>query len=155
MPPLRRPPAERSSAGERSRYFYDGALFHGPHFQVIHNLLELHDDGARAVLATTRAMQWQSGPWRTEAAALDGALQLMRVWGIKYLDRPSLPTRVGACIHHLDAPADEQIECVVPCRAAGKLMIVADAQLLDSNGRPVAEMRDVEMHAIGNTESGT
>ena len=35
------------------------------------------------------------GPWQTDAAALDGVLQLALIWGARALDGPSLPTGIG------------------------------------------------------------
>jgi hypothetical protein len=41
--------------------------------------------------------------------------------------------------------------CRVRCRQAGALSIVADADLLSGDGRPWAEMRDIEMHMVSDS----
>jgi hypothetical protein len=121
-------------------------LFHGPDFQVIERLLRLDESGVTGILHTTRNMRWPSGPWKTDAAALDGALQLIRLWGVRNLGGPSLPTRIGSFVRHGPETAAAPLRCEVQARATGTLGIVADARLLFGNGRIFAEMRDIEMH---------
>jgi acyl transferase domain-containing protein/NADP-dependent 3-hydroxy acid dehydrogenase YdfG len=135
---------EARTAGEI--YNGSGDLFHGPDFQVVEQLLSLDESGAAGMLYTTRNMRWPSGPWKTDAAALDGALQLIRLWGIRNLGGPSLPTRIGSFVRHGPETAASPLRCEVQARATGTLGIVADARLLFGNGRIFAEMRDIEMH---------
>jgi NAD(P)-dependent dehydrogenase (short-subunit alcohol dehydrogenase family) len=127
-------------------YGASGDLFHGPDFQVIAKLLSLDEAGAAAILRTTRNMRWPSGPWKTDAAAVDGALQLIRLWGVRNLGGPSLPTRIGSFVRHGPGSAAHSLRCEVKARSAGSLVIMADARLLHDDGRIFAEMRDVEMH---------
>jgi acyl transferase domain-containing protein/NADP-dependent 3-hydroxy acid dehydrogenase YdfG len=129
-----------------SEVYCNGDLFHGPDFQVIAELLSLDESGATAILRTTRNMRWPSGPWKTDAAALDGALQLIRLWGLRNMGVPSLPTRVGSFVRYGSATAGNSLRCEVQARAAGTLGIAANARLLFSDGRIFAEMRDIEMH---------
>jgi NAD(P)-dependent dehydrogenase (short-subunit alcohol dehydrogenase family) len=75
---------------------YATALFHGPAFAVIREVLTCTPDGIVARLATAGAMGW-SGRWQLDPAALDGALQLLRVWGVAQDGRPSLPTSIALC----------------------------------------------------------
>jgi acyl transferase domain-containing protein/NADP-dependent 3-hydroxy acid dehydrogenase YdfG len=134
------------SPGVAEVYNGNGDLFHGPDFQVIQQLLSIDESGAAGILRTTRNMRWPSGPWKTDAAALDGALQLVRLWGVRNLGGPSLPTRIGSFVRHGHETAASPLRCEVQARATGTLGIVADARLLFSDGRIFAEMRDVEMH---------
>jgi acyl transferase domain-containing protein/NADP-dependent 3-hydroxy acid dehydrogenase YdfG len=136
--------AEMRIAGEI--YNGSGDLFHGPDFRVIEQLLSINESGATAILYTTRNMRWPSGPWKTDAAALDGALQLIRLWGIRNLGGPSLPTRIGSFVRRASETAATPLRCEVQARATGTLGIVADARLLFNDGRIFAEMRDIEMH---------
>ena len=57
---------------DEARGLYEDALFHGPEFQVIHSIQKMDAQGATATLAGTSQMAWPSGPWQTEAAALNG-----------------------------------------------------------------------------------
>jgi hypothetical protein len=121
-------------------------LFHGPDFQVIEEVLSLDESVATAVLSTTGKMGWPAGPWKTDAAALDGALQLIRLWSVRHMGGPSLPTRIGSFVRHSFGTAPDSLLCEVRPRAAGTLSIVADVRLLLDDGRLFAEMRAVEMH---------
>jgi NAD(P)-dependent dehydrogenase (short-subunit alcohol dehydrogenase family) len=140
--------AECFELPQEARTLYAGALFHGPDFQVIHSIQQMDAAGATATLAGTTCKQWQSGPWQTEAAAIDGALQLVRLWGIENLGRPSLPTCVGSYVHHAAPPNDGLLSCTVRCRSVGTLRTISDVQLADSRGSAVAELHDVEMHIL-------
>ena len=133
---------------DEARGLYEDALFHGPEFQVIHSIQKMDAQGATATLAGTSQMAWPSGPWQTEAAALDGALQVARLWGLKNLGSPSLPTRLGRYIHHAPPPEDGLLNCTVECRSVGSLSTLSDIRLVDTDGRPIAELRDVEMHVL-------
>jgi acyl transferase domain-containing protein/NAD(P)-dependent dehydrogenase (short-subunit alcohol dehydrogenase family) len=121
-------------------------LFHGPDFRVIEELLKLDESGATGILHTTRNMRWPSGPWKTDAAALDGALQLIRLWGVRNLGGPSLPTRIGSFVQYGPETAATSLRCQIRARATGTLGLVADADLFFRDGRIFAEMRDIEMH---------
>jgi acyl transferase domain-containing protein/NAD(P)-dependent dehydrogenase (short-subunit alcohol dehydrogenase family) len=127
-------------------YGANGDLFHGPDFQVIDQLLNLDESGVTGILHTTRDMGWPSGPWKTDAAALDGVLQLIRLWGVRHLGGPSLPTRIGWFARHIPGVAPNPLRCETQARASGSLGVVADARLLLRDGRIFAEMREIEMH---------
>jgi acyl transferase domain-containing protein/NAD(P)-dependent dehydrogenase (short-subunit alcohol dehydrogenase family) len=127
-------------------YRANGDLFHGPDFQVIDQLLNLDEAGVTGILHTTQDMRWPAGPWRTDAAAVDGVLQLIRLWGVRHLGGPSLPTRIGSFVRHIPGVAEGSLRCEVQARAAGSLGIVADARLLLRDGRIFTEMREIEMH---------
>jgi acyl carrier protein/NAD(P)-dependent dehydrogenase (short-subunit alcohol dehydrogenase family) len=120
-------------------------LFHGREFQVIEQL-SLSDDGALACLRTTTRMDWPSEPWLTDPAALDGVLQVIRLWGVKHLGGRSLPTRIGSLEWKQPRSQRDQVFCTVRCRKAGSLSIVADAELIDPQGNLLAVAREIEMH---------
>jgi acyl transferase domain-containing protein/NADP-dependent 3-hydroxy acid dehydrogenase YdfG len=136
-----------SSVSASDRHWYeDGGLFHGPRFHVIDDVRTIDDSGIRAVLDGTARMGWESGPWRTDAAAMDGALQLIRLWTLRNMGHASLPTRIGNCVHHGGGPAAGRLECVVRCRRNGALSVTSDARLTGRDGVLVAELHDIEMH---------
>jgi acyl transferase domain-containing protein/NAD(P)-dependent dehydrogenase (short-subunit alcohol dehydrogenase family) len=74
------------------RDIYDGrVLFHGPAFQVLQAVHGLSDAGALAVTTGARERAWPPGPWCTDPAAVDGALQLATLWAERRLGRAVLP----------------------------------------------------------------
>lgn len=81
-------------------------------------------------------------------ALLDGGLPSARLWGIKALGRPSLPTRLGAVVIHQPGLAAGAVRCVLRSRAPNEHRTVSDLVFLDAAGRPVAELRDVDMHML-------
>jgi hypothetical protein len=75
----------------------DGRLFHGPAFQTIESLGVFGAQGGGAVIGSTVDRSWPCGDWLTDPAALDGALQLARLWVAERGGGLSLPVRIGAC----------------------------------------------------------
>ncbi|MBL8215386.1 MAG: SDR family NAD(P)-dependent oxidoreductase [Bryobacterales bacterium] len=139
--------APAANAPEASGYNYNGnGLFHGPAFQAIGVLHELNEAGAQAELRSTAGMGWSAGPWRTDAAALDGALQMMLLCGFRNLGGLVLPTRVGTFRRHGNGAVPGGLRCEVKCRKAGSLGLVADAVLVAGDGRVACELRDIELH---------
>ncbi|MDP9169589.1 MAG: polyketide synthase dehydratase domain-containing protein, partial [Acidobacteriota bacterium] len=135
------------------KHFYPGRLFHGPAFQIIRHLYEMDGHGASALLQSTESMAWNaSGPWRTDVAGMDGALQVIRLWTTENLGGPSLPTSIGQFLSFAGEPAAGLIHCVARCRAVGTLRTLADVTLADTDGRPLAELRDVEMHVTAEAD---
>ena len=75
---------------------YGDTLFHGPDFQVIKKLDGVSEQGMVAELSGIRGQGWETAGWRTDAAAMDGGLQLALLWSKHVLGGNSLPTAVGA-----------------------------------------------------------
>jgi hypothetical protein len=138
------PAATATAADTRA---YAGRLFHGPAFQVIRALDSVDADGVTAHLASVAAQAWDGGPWQTEAAALDGALQLAILWGLEKVGSRTLPTGIERIRFHADGPAAVDLECRLSGRSATALRTLSDAVLVDANGRPFLELRGIEMHA--------
>ena len=147
-PPIR-------AAGGSDASAYAGRLFHGPAFQVIRGLEALDADGASARLAGVATQAWGGGPWQTEAAALDGALQLAILWGREKTGSATLPTGIERIRFHADGPAALDLECRLSGRSASALRTLSDAILVDANGRPFAELRGIEMHAVAEKDDAT
>ncbi|MFZ5781268.1 MAG: SDR family NAD(P)-dependent oxidoreductase [Pseudomonadota bacterium] len=75
----------------------DGRLFHGPAFQTIRDIGAFGSDGVQAVLATTSDRSWPRERWLSDPAALDGGLQLARLWVLEQGGGPTLPMGLQAC----------------------------------------------------------
>ncbi|RYE93378.1 MAG: hypothetical protein EOO75_04505, partial [Myxococcales bacterium] len=97
---------------------------------------------------------WE-GSFLTDPALLDGGLQLARLWGLRTLGRPSLPTRIGALVVHVPGLAAGSLRCLLRSRAPSEHRTVSDLSFVDPAGRLVAELRDVEMHMLAPSEPAT
>jgi NAD(P)-dependent dehydrogenase (short-subunit alcohol dehydrogenase family) len=127
---------------------YAEALFHGPAFQVIREVLSCGSRGIVARLATARLMGWPDG-WQADPAALDGALQLIRVWGWAGDGRSTLPTAIGRCARWGEWPREE-IVCTVSVTRENAFRLRGDARFTDpETGRLVAVLEGIVMHAHG------
>ena len=75
--------------GEKSVQIRDGLG------RVIRTVEGVSRDGMSAVIAGLNAMGWPQAGHQTDVAALDGGLQIARLWGYHMASRPSLPTAIG------------------------------------------------------------
>jgi NAD(P)-dependent dehydrogenase (short-subunit alcohol dehydrogenase family) len=140
-----RPPSAAELASLAPAAVYgDRRLFHGPAFQTIRRIGPLDEAGGHAMLATTLDRGWAGTGWATDPAALDGCLQLARLWGLARNGEPSLPGRVGRCrIHRLAGPGQAYF-----CRMRSRMVDAWKSEhefelLLD--GEPAIELAGVEM----------
>jgi hypothetical protein len=122
------------------------ALFHGPMFRVIRSI-GLSERRARAVLAGTLAQGWPGGPWATDPAALDGALQVAALWAQHQTSLQYLPLRVDELIVSRSGPRGELLRCVVVGRDANAMRALADVDVV-AGDEPVASLRGVEMYGV-------
>lgn len=130
LPPVSKMPPGVAPVHACCRTPYADALFHGPAFQVIREITSCGPDAIAARLATAAAMRWPAG-WQLDPAALDGALQLLRVWGVAYHVRPSLPTSVGRCRLWRAWPPAGDVGCMVRCRRDDEYRLSGDALFVD------------------------
>jgi hypothetical protein len=144
-PGVEAPP--RAAAGPDASV-YSGRLFHGPAFRVVRSVDTLDAEGVSARLGGVAAQAWGGGPWQTEAAALDGALQLAILWGRERTGSPTLPTGIERVRFHADGPTSHDLDCRLSGRSASALRTLSDAILVGADGRPFAELRGIEMHAV-------
>jgi hypothetical protein len=118
-------------------------LFHGPDFQVLRRVV-LAPDGARARLVGVRAMGW-SGSWRTDPAAIDGALQAAVLWAGQATGDATLPMGVDALRVHRAGPAPGVLLCVVRATARTVDQTRCDIALLDEDGEVRTELLGVSL----------
>jgi NAD(P)-dependent dehydrogenase (short-subunit alcohol dehydrogenase family) len=125
---------------------YAAALFHGPAFQVIREVLHCTDRSISARLATAGAMGWPT-QWQVDPAALDGALQLLRLWGVAQDGRASLPTGIGRCRVWVPWPARGDVACTVQCRRDNAYRLSGDALFTElATGHPLLSLDGIVMH---------
>ena len=131
-----------------SRPVYGDVLFHGPQFQVIESIEGVGEDGISGELTGLELAGWADEPWVSDVAVLDGALQLALLWGSHVLGLASLPTRIGTLRwFSTDAPL-ELTRAILTRREITGSRTLSDILLVDDEGVPVAELCDVETHAL-------
>jgi len=113
-------------------WYEDGRLFHGPR---LHLLETVHGDGHQ-LLARVRI----SG---SLAAALDAVFQLLILWSWQHRQMPCLPTGCKRCEIGTDT-WPEQIDLLLRPQEQGAHRLLADANLLDLDGMPLARLHGVE-----------
>jgi NAD(P)-dependent dehydrogenase (short-subunit alcohol dehydrogenase family)/acyl carrier protein len=127
---------------------YKKRLFHRDGFEIIRSLDGVSEEGGTASLVGTHEMGWPGPEWRTDAAALDGGLQLAILWGDHVLGKRSLPTRVGT-YRSFGAPlAEGPIQCVLKGKKTTAHRTLSRIQFLSQDGELLAELDDVEMHTL-------
>jgi len=138
-------PALLAALEQPGRPIYGQELFHGPAFQVIRSLDGLSAEGAVATLAGTHGRGWR-GEWRTDAAALDGGLQLALLWTGHVIGGRALPTAVGSYLAYGSSCWEGPIRCVVRGRVLSDSRTVCDVGLTSLEGDLLSELRGLELH---------
>ena len=127
---------------------YGPVLFHQAPFQVVRHLEGVSAGGMVATVAGLRDAGWPEGPWQTDAAALDGALQVALLWTRHVLGGASLPTSI-ASVHVGGTPlASGALRCLLRGRVAGPRRALCDIVLLDEEGRVAYQLQQVETHLL-------
>ncbi len=126
---------------------YGKLLFHGPAFQVIQEVAGVAGVGILGTLTGTMERQWCDGFRRSDAAMLDGGLQLARLWGFHSLGKLTLPARIGRIRAEAMGKDDRPIRCRVSGKIVGNSKIVCDVEFSSPSGAIVATMSEVEMYA--------
>jgi acyl transferase domain-containing protein/NADP-dependent 3-hydroxy acid dehydrogenase YdfG len=121
------------------------ALFHGPGFQTLQRLDALSADGADARVVGVRVMGWPGGPWWTDPAAVDGALQAAVLWAHRATGHATLPMAVDVLRVHRTGPAPGPLRCLVRGHTVSDGQSRCDIALLDGDGEPRAELVGVSL----------
>ena len=125
------------------RPIYDGeVLFHGQDFQVIRSLEGIAPDGLEATLEAMKSTSWPGGPWRTDAASLDGALQLALLWTQEQLGFASLPMSIRS-FECYDLSPTESFKAVLRGASNGAHGATVDVMLFDMSGRPRLALKGI------------
>jgi hypothetical protein len=126
---------------------YEKLLFHGPAFQVIQKVSGVSEGGILGTVTGSEDRQWRDGFRRTDAAMLDGGLQLARLWGFHSIGKLTLPARIGRVRLLRQGVVDGPVTCRIAGAAVGTTKIVCDVEFTSATGGLVASMNDVEMYA--------
>ncbi len=127
---------------------YGDVLFHGPDFQVITELDGVADNAIQGTLDGVVAKNWPSG-FQTDAAALDGGIQLAVLWNKHAQGGAFLPTGIRRYVPH-DPVVSGPIRCTVRPTAQGNDASVSDIEFVGLNGEPIASLQGVQTHRRPN-----
>jgi hypothetical protein len=124
---------------------YDGhVLFHGPSFQVIDSVKGVSREGIVGTLSGTTKSAWAGESWRSDAAAMDGGLQLALLWSRHVLGGAVLPMAMGEYRSYRDGLTEGPMQGVVHGRKIQDQRTVCDIAFSDASGQVVAELIGVE-----------
>ncbi|MCG8442964.1 MAG: polyketide synthase dehydratase domain-containing protein, partial [Caulobacterales bacterium] len=121
---------------------YDGALFHGPSFQVLDSFSAAGEEGAECWLRPRGG-----SPGALDVSLLDGGLQAAFLWGMDRLGGGSLPTRITRAVLHPPGPAGDRVRCVLRSAVTGSARATHDIAFWSSDGGLLALLEGVEMCA--------
>ena len=129
-------------------------MFPGTHSQVRRTLDGVSPDGATGTLASTGQGGWPGDGWQVDPAALDGALQLAFLFGLRGGGGPSLPMRIARLVVHRNGDAGP-LRCDLTQRERTQERLLCDLSLASGAGEPVADLLGVEMFTVpsGTTAS--
>jgi acyl transferase domain-containing protein/short-subunit dehydrogenase len=130
------------------RGVYGGTLFHGPQFQVIRAVEGASDEGISATICGINGLAWPSERYYTDAAAIDGGLQLALLWTEQMLGGASLPTSIGEVRTWIDEPLPGELQVLLRGCSAQNGRAVSDIYLKDQQGQLVAVLNQVETHLL-------
>ena len=133
---------------------YGGApLFHGDAFRVIRSVDGVSSAGITGTLVGTEAMGWPGGPWETDPALIDGALQFTLLHAYHVLGASTLPTRIASVRAYFHETHGGPVRCVAHGRSVGRNRTVSDVALIAPGGRVVYEIRGLECDALPGSGS--
>jgi hypothetical protein len=122
-----------------------GVLFHGREFHVLREVAGLSPHGAEARIVGVRATGWPGGPWWTDPAAIDGALQAAVLWARHATGDATLPMGVDALRVHRAGPAPGTLRCLVRATSIAADQTRCDITLLDEDGEVRTELLGVSL----------
>ena len=131
-----------------------GRLFHGPQFHALRAITALSADGGVAELAGLHALGWPGRGWRTDVAAIDGAIQLAALICTVAGMGQTLPLAVARIgLHREPRPGPLTAAVVLRTRAADRAL--CDAWVIGHDGAPVAELTGLALFVAprGTTEA--
>ncbi|SPM37636.1 beta-ketoacyl synthase, partial [Mycobacterium rhizamassiliense] len=133
----------------RDTCYTNGSLFHGPAFQVIEGV-DCQAASATASLYGLTAAGWPGDDWATDAAALDGCLQVALVWSFEQLGRKVLPLRVGEVVRYRGGALGRGLRCVLSNGDAKSSRASCDLDLVDADNLVVASLKRLELYPYGD-----
>ena len=140
--PLAALPASQAPLGPTAGY--GGPLFHGPAFRVLGLPERLDPARALAPVAGVLARAWP-GPFATDPAALDGALQLALLWLERAAGGRALPLAIAGLDLHAAGPWPTPARCDLQAGPFDRSRGTCSIDLTTEDGRPLASLTGVEL----------
>ena len=100
-----------------------------------------------------RAIGWPGGPWWTDPAAIDGALQAAILWARQATGDATLPMGLDALRVHRTGPAPGTLRCLVRATSIAADQTRCDIALLDEDGEVRTELLGVSLIRRPDMES--
>jgi acyl transferase domain-containing protein/NADP-dependent 3-hydroxy acid dehydrogenase YdfG len=122
-------------------------LFHGPDFRLLRRMAGISRHGAQARIVGVRSIGWDrpGGPWWTDPAAVDGALQAAVLWAWHVTGDATLPMGMDALRVHRAGPAPGALRCLVRATSIAADQTRCDIALLDEDGEVRTELFGVSL----------
>jgi hypothetical protein len=136
------PPAIDPGRGPLAGPFYGERLFHGPELQL---LTQVATTDRGLVAEGVASPELAGGPWATDVAVLDAALQLAILWGLEAVRQPTLPTGLGRLTLHRTGPLEGPLRLQLRGSSASEHRVVCEVQVISASGELLAELADIEM----------
>jgi NAD(P)-dependent dehydrogenase (short-subunit alcohol dehydrogenase family) len=153
-PPMAQAMFRAPSVPDACRNPYDRALFHGPAFRVIREVITCETDAIAARIATAAGSGW-TGTWQFDPAVVDGAVQLVLLWSYVHHGLATLPTGIARCRAWRALPHGSDVGCIVTCRREDHFRITGDARIVDlESGAPLLSLDGIAVHALDASSRG-
>ncbi len=129
--------------------WYNDLLFHGSLLQGLVSIERLTSEGivvqAQSAPPPTQwlADAWR-GSWLADPLAIDVLLQAIIVWTQTVCGRASLPTAIGSYRQFQRTFPADGVRVAVRAERKNDATVVADAEILDARGTPVADFAGIE-----------
>jgi acyl transferase domain-containing protein/NAD(P)-dependent dehydrogenase (short-subunit alcohol dehydrogenase family) len=137
---------------------YSELLFHGSAFHAVKSVGGISDKGLVAELNVAgKPSGWEKDPlrsdWATEPLVVDGVLQLGILWCWEKLGKPSLPNGFESYQQFVRRYPKKAVDAALRVTSHTDRTLVADCELSDSKGNPVAIFRGLKWTADDNLKS--
>jgi NAD(P)-dependent dehydrogenase (short-subunit alcohol dehydrogenase family) len=127
---------------------YDGeVLFQGPSLRVLRRIEGIGATGAVGEVVGAGEAEWPDERWRTDPAALDGAIQLAVDWAHERTGCAMLPMSVREARFRPAGLESGPLRCVVRAVSAHEHSAVCDVSLTGPDGLIVAALDGLELVA--------
>ncbi|WP_221568725.1 SDR family NAD(P)-dependent oxidoreductase [Alkalihalobacillus sp. TS-13] len=147
VPEIQLQPSEDDAVAD----MYREHLFHGPEFQAIDKLHGFSQEGVSAELLRIAHMHWGSAYLPStllDPLTFDGGLQLVYLWGLRYLGKITLPTRIESFIPVTDWKGSVPVSCYVRSKAVGSFQSRSDIYFLTQERNICSILYGVEMYSF-------
>lgn len=149
LPPAGRPGlSEAFDTHDHVSEIYDGStLFHGTALRTLRRVDSLGLAGASGSVVGVPDMDWPEEPWRTDPAALDGAIQLAVFWAKAQIGCATLPMSFHSGRFLAAGLEPGPLRCHVSAVQVGAQSAVCDVRLSRADGTLVAALYGLELVA--------